>query len=168
MISIRTPQRASTAPTSSAPFAAARSQAVPTAAISAAPARLASSAMPAIASIVRLIGSGSRVAAASRPSPRRVTSARSATVFHVPSARRSPTWSLTEFVPTSIAANRFAPKPRSVFRPRAMQTFVREERPSERTAATTRAGSSDSTAIVRVAPLSVRTSLSSAMQPPTV
>ena len=49
-----------------------------------------------------------------------------------------------------------------------MQTFVREERPSERTAATTRAGSSDSTAIVRVEPLSVRTSLSSAMQPSSV
>ena len=58
------------------------------------------------------------------PRPRRVTSARSTTVLHVPSARRSPTWNLTEFVPTSITANRFAPKPTSVFRPRAMQTFV--------------------------------------------
>ncbi len=94
--------------------------------------------------------------------------ARSATVLHVPSARRSPTWSLTEFVPTSITAYRVVPKPTSVFSPRAMQTFAREARPSERTAASTRAGSSDSTAIVRVEPLSVRISLSSAMQPPTV
>ena len=37
-----------------------------------------------------------------------------------------------------------------------MHTFAREARPSERTAASTRAGSSDSTAIVRVEPSSVR------------
>ncbi len=168
MISIRTPQRASTSLTNSSRFTAARIPAVPTAAIATAPARLDSSAIAAIASIVRFIGSGWRLPAASSPSPRRVTAARSTTVLQVPSACRSPMWSLTEFVPTSITAYRFVPKPMSVFSPRAMQTFAREARPSERTAASTRAGSSDSTAIVRVEALSARTSLISAVQPPTV
>ena len=104
MISIRTPQADSTAPTNAAEFVAARSPAVPTAAMAAAPAPRASSASAAIAFRVRSIGSGWRAPVASRPSPRRVTIARSATSLHESSARRSPTWSLTEFVPTSITA----------------------------------------------------------------
>jgi hypothetical protein len=44
-------------------------------------------------------------------------------------------------------------------------TFGRASSPSSRTAALTRAGSSDSTAIVRIGPRAVRRSVSSAMQP---
>jgi hypothetical protein len=77
-------------------------------------------------------------------------------------------WNLTEFVPTSIAAYLRAPIPSSAFRPRGKLTFERVSSPSSRTAASTRAGSSDSTAIVRVETLSARTSVSSAMHPLTV
>ena len=105
--------------------------------------RLASSAIAAIASTVRSIGSPPSCPASSRPSPSRVTSARSTTVVHSPSACRSPMWNLTEFVPTSMTAYRFAPNPTSALSPRAMQTFRRAPRPSSRTAAITRAGSSD-------------------------
>ena len=49
-----------------------------------------------------------------------------------------------------------------------MFTLRREPRPSSRTAALTRAASSDSTAIVRREPCAVRTSDSSAMEPPIV
>ena len=82
--------------------------AVPTAAISATPCRRASSTIPAIASTVRAIGSGFRLPSSSSPSPRRATSARSTIVVHSASAERSPTWNFTEFVPTSIVANRRA------------------------------------------------------------
>ena len=58
-------------------------------------------------------------------------------------------WNLTEFVPTSMTANRFAPSPTSALSPRAMFTFGLAPRPSSRTAAITPAASSDSTAIVR-------------------
>ena len=64
-----------------------------------------------------------------------------------------------------MTANRLESNPASVLSPRSMQTFARAASPSERTAATTPTGSSDSTAIVRVEPLSVRTSERSAMQP---
>ena len=79
--------------------------------------------MPAIASSVRAIGSAPSLPLSSRPSPSRVTSARSTTVRHVPSAACSPTWNLTEFVPTSMTANRRPPKPASVFRPRGKLTL---------------------------------------------
>ncbi len=49
-----------------------------------------------------------------------------------------------------------------------MHTFARASRPSERTAAITRAGSSDSIASERVEPAPVRSSQSSAIAPPTV
>ena len=79
--------------------------------------------MPAMASTVRAIGSAPSSPLSSRPSPSRVTSARSTTVRHAPSAARSPTWNLTEFVPTSMTANRLPPKPASAFRPRGKLTF---------------------------------------------
>ena len=167
MISIRTPQRDSAALTNSAAFVAARSPAVPTAAIATAPASRASSASAAIASSVRSIGSGPSAPVASRPSPSRVTIARSMTTLQVSSARRSPTWSLTELVPTSITACRTSPKLVSTFSPRTMHTFARASSPNERTAAITRAGSSDSIASERVEPSSVSTSQISALQPPT-
>ena len=75
---------------------------------------------------------------------------------------------MTEFVPTSMTAYRRAPNPTSAFRPRGKFTFGREPRPSSRTVEITRLASSDSTAIVRVAPKAVRTAVSSAMQPRTV
>ena len=53
---------------------------------------------------VRSIGSAPRAPLSSRPSPSLVTSARSVTVVQAPSAARSPTWNLTEFVPTSRTA----------------------------------------------------------------
>ena len=99
-----TPHRAWTVSTNSARFVAARSAAVPTAAISPTPSFFASSTMPAIASIVRAIGSGWSAPVSSRPSPRRVISALSTTVCQAPSASRSPMWNLTEFVPTSMTA----------------------------------------------------------------
>ena len=81
-----TPQRARTASTKSALLGAIRNPAVPTAAIAATPFCLASSAMAAIASIVRSIGSGLSRPVSWRPSPSRVTSARSTTVRQAPSA----------------------------------------------------------------------------------
>ena len=53
----------------------------------------------------------------------------------------------------------------SALSPRGTLTFGREPSPSSRTAAITRAASSDSIAIVRVDPPAVRRSVSSAMQP---
>ena len=89
-------------------------------------------------------------------------------VRQAPSAVRSPTWNFTEFVPTSMTAKRCASKPASVLSSRGTLTFGRPSSPSSRTVATTRAGSSDSTAIVRAAPWSVRSSESSTIAPPTV
>ena len=163
-ISISTPQRAFTAATSSAPFGAMRSPAVPAAAIASAPFRRASSAMSAIASTVRSIGFGFSRPDCSRPSPSRVISTRSTIARQPPSARRSPTWSLTEFVPTSITAYRCA-NPTSAFSPRGKLVFGRDASPSSRTVASTRAASADSTAIVRVVAPPARTSVDSAMQP---
>ena len=102
--SISTPVRSRTASISSELFEAVRMPAVPTAAIPSTPFCCASSTIPAIASAVRRIGSGSRRPLSSSPSPSRVTSARSTTVRHEPSAARSPMWNFTEFVPTSITA----------------------------------------------------------------
>ncbi len=83
------------------------------------PVRSASSAMSAIASTVRRIGSGWIGPPRWSPSPSRVTSARSTTVRQSPSASRSPTWNFTELVPTSITAYRRTPKPTSAASPRA-------------------------------------------------
>ncbi len=145
-----------------------RIPAVPTAAIDSTPACFASAAIPAIASTVRAIGSAPRRPVSSSPSPRRVTSARSATVSHVPSASSSPTWNLTEFVPTSSTAKRRAPKRMSALSPRAMHVFRRPPSPSSRTAAITRPASSPSTTRVRTERPSSTSSESSVMHPPTV
>ena len=58
----------------------------------------------------------------------------------VPSAARSPTWNLTEFVPTSRTAYRAAPKPASAFSPRGTLTFSRPASPSSASAAWTQCG----------------------------
>ena len=168
MTSTSTPECSRTAATKSALFAAMRSPAVPTAAIASTPSRPASPAIAVIAATVRSSGFSPSLPVSFRPSPRRVTSARSTMVRHSPSTLSSATWNLTEFVPTSTTAYRRAPNPTSDLSPRGRLTLRREPRPSSRTAAITRAGSSDSTAIVRLAPSSVRTSERSAMQPPTV
>ena len=60
--------------------------------------------MAAIASTVRSIAAGAMSPVSAMPSPSRVTSARSTSVAHEPSARRSPMWNLTELVPTSMTA----------------------------------------------------------------
>ena len=145
-----------------------RSPAVPTAAIDATSCRRASSAITAMAAPVRSIGSGPSRPVSWSPSPRRVISARSTTARQLPSAFRSPTWNFTEFVPTSMTAYRSMPNPTSALSPRAKLTFGRGARPTSRTVASTRSGSSDSMAKVRVDACSVRTSVSSAMQPPIV
>ena len=91
--------------------------------------------MAAIASTVRAIGSVPSSPVSARPSPSRVTDARSTTFVHVPSAARSPTWNLTEFVPTSRTAYRPAPKPESAFSPCGTLTFSRPASPSSASAA---------------------------------
>ena len=85
-------------------FDAWRRPSVPTAAIARAPSRFASSTMPAIATIARSSGSGWIAPPAARPSPSRVTSARSTTGCGRPSASNDPTWNLIEFVPRSMTA----------------------------------------------------------------
>jgi hypothetical protein len=75
---------------------------------------------------------------------------------------------LTELVPTSITAARRVPQPISAFSPRATHIAGASDSPRSRTAARTSAGSVASTAIVRTAPSLVRSSVSSAMQPPNV
>ena len=84
MTSICTPVRARMAATTSAPFVAILRPAVPTAAIARTPLRLASSTMPEIAATVRSSAASPITPVSASPSPRRVTSARSATVRHVP------------------------------------------------------------------------------------
>ena len=64
-------------------------------------------------------------------------------------ALRSPTWNFTELVPTSMTANRSAPKRTRIRRPRPKFRFGRVASPRSRTAATTCSGSSASTASVR-------------------
>ena len=112
-----------------------RIPAVATAAISAAPSRRASSTMSTTASAVRSDRLRLERAVSSSPSPSRVTSARSTTVLPAAAGRRSPTWSLTEFVPTSITAKRTGSRPSIVLSPRARQTFGRSASCSSRTAA---------------------------------
>ena len=105
MTSISTPVRSRTASMSAALLGAIRMPAVPTAAIASAPSRRASSTMPTIGvdrARDRLARRAARCRA--RPSPRRVTSARSTIVRQAPFAARSPTWNFTEFVPTSMTA----------------------------------------------------------------
>ena len=102
--STRTPVRAWIVSTTSSALAAIRNAAVPTAAIARTPCCAASSAMPAIAAIVRSSATSLISPCSESPSPIRDTSARSTTVRHPPSTSRSPTWNLMELVPTSITA----------------------------------------------------------------
>ena len=83
-------------------FPALRMPIVPTATSAEAWCARASAAMAAIASTVRSIAAGAMSPVSAMPSPSRVTSARSTSVVHEPSARRSPMWNLTELVPTSM------------------------------------------------------------------
>jgi hypothetical protein len=105
MISIATPVRSRIASTTAAPFRAARSPAVPTATMARTPAAVASATMAEIASDALVCASGVMSPPSVRPSPRRVISARSVSVRQ-PSDARSAMRNLTEFVPTSITANR--------------------------------------------------------------
>ena len=106
MISTSIPVRSRTASTNALLFRAMRKPAVPTDAVVTTASRAASSAMSAIASTVRAMGSSFSSPLRSSPSPSRVTSARSTTVRHSPSSRRSPITNLTELVPTSTTAKR--------------------------------------------------------------
>ena len=62
--------------------------------------------MPLMAAAVRSAASVVIAPPSFRPSPSRVSSARSVTVFHVPSAPASAMWNFTELVPTSSTAYR--------------------------------------------------------------
>ena len=88
----------------SAEFLAIRRPAVPTAAMAMQPASCASSTMPLMAAAVRSAASVVMAPPSFRPSPSRVSSARSVTAFHVPSAPASAMWNFTELVPTSSTA----------------------------------------------------------------
>ena len=98
-----TPVAALTAASTSPALLAIRSPAVPTATIATASSRFASSTIPVIAVTVRSIAAGAIAPVSWIPSPRRLTSARSAT-GRKPAPSRSATWNFTEFVPTSITA----------------------------------------------------------------
>ena len=95
-----------------------RNPAVPTAAIACTPWLLASSTMAAIAATVRFNGSAAITPWSPRPSPSRVSSARSTMARQLPSRSRSPTWNLTELVPTSMTAKRAGPASVRAARPR--------------------------------------------------
>ena len=138
---------------SSALLGASRSPAVPTAAIASAPSRPASATIAAIASTVRSIGSASSRPASSSPSPRRVTSARSTIVRHSPSGRALADVELDRVradvddrvAPRAEAGERLQAASEAHVAP-ASRGRARARRRSRR------AGSSDSTAIVRAEP----------------
>src|SRR5262245_42625327 len=107
MTSMRTPERCATSSMKASLLRAVRMPMVPTAAMAMAPTCFASAAIAAIAAAVRSIADGENSPpVADSPSPSLVTSARSTTVVHLPSAAASPTWNFTELVPTSITAYR--------------------------------------------------------------
>ena len=118
--STRTCARSWISSSTAAEFEAMRSPAVPTAAIASAPSAVASSTIALIASAVRAAASG---AIAPRPLEPLAEARDVGTVAdHASTSRpspRSPTWNLTEFVPTSITAYRRRPPPSSHAMPRA-------------------------------------------------
>ena len=167
--SISIPVRARTASTSSSRFGAIRSPAVPTAAIAATSWRVASSAMLAMASTVRRIGSSASCPARVEPlaEPGDVGPVHQPSPTRRPRAARrhgtSPSW-----CPRRPPRSAGAPKPIIALSSRGRLTSPAPVQAELAHRCEHPIRSSNSTAIVRVAPCSVTMSDTSAMQPANV